>query len=30
MQSSVSDDIVENAQDTMTLLKKYVDDLDTL
>ena len=25
---TVSDDIVENAQDTMTLLKKYVDDLD--
>ena len=25
---TVSDDIVENAQDTMTLLKKYVDELD--
>ena len=26
--SSVSDDIVENSQDTMTLLGKYIDDLD--
>ena len=27
--SNVSDEIVENAQDTTTLLEKYVDDLDT-
>ena len=26
--SNVSDEIVENAQDTTTLLEKYVDDLD--
>ena len=26
--SSVSDDIVENTEDTMTLLEKYVDELD--
>ena len=27
--NSVSDDIVENTQDTMTILSKYVEDLDT-
>ena len=27
--NSVSDDIVENTQDTMTLLSKYVEELDT-
>lgn len=27
--SNVSDEIVENAQDTNTLLEKYVDELDT-
>ena len=26
--SNVSDDIVENTEDTMTLLEKYIDDLD--
>ena len=26
--TNVSDDIVENTEDTMTLLEKYVDDLD--
>ena len=26
--SNVSDDIVENTEDTMTLLEKYVDELD--
>ena len=26
--SNVSDDIVENTQDTMTLLERYIDDLD--
>ena len=26
--NTVSDDIVENSQDTMTLLGKYIDDLD--
>ena len=26
--SNVSDDIVENTEDTMTLLNKYIDDLD--
>ena len=26
--SNVSDDIVENAEDTMTLLERYVDELD--
>ena len=26
--NTVSDDIVENTQDTMTLLGKYIDDLD--
>ena len=25
---NVSDDIVENAEDTMTLLEKYIDELD--
>ena len=27
--NSVSDDIVENTQDTMTILSKYVEELDT-
>ena len=26
--SNVSDDIVENTEDTMTLLEKYIDELD--
>ena len=28
--NSVSDDIVENTQDTMTILSKYIEDLDTI